>query len=403
MKTIHFIDLFAGIGGFRYGLEEANRIRRLGSSRSIYRRGKENIHKEKQKSATKETWSFNCVWSNDWDKYASQIYKKHYRECDTRDITKVPSSEIPDHDLLCGGFPCQAFSIAGKRRGFDDTRGTLFFEIARILNDKRPRYFLLENVRGLLSHEEGKTFQTILGVLSDLGYEYQWQVLNSKNFGVPQNRERVFIIGHLGGTPRPKVFPIGVSNENNTESPKKLREQISNTLRTNYSNGKSNETHVGETGKLGQAMRVNNINKSSVTLKGLGGGLGAKTGLYAIPVLTPDREQKRQNGRRFKTNGEPAFTLTGQDIHGVMVSPTLYGFEHGTHKHFNEILPKAGLAIRRLTPTECERLQGFPDGWTEFGVNGEISDTQRYKCLGNAVTTNVVTEIGKRLAQQMLI
>jgi DNA (cytosine-5)-methyltransferase 1 len=215
---IRFIDLFAGIGGFRYGLEK--------------------------------TKGYECVYSNEWDKYAAQIYDKHFSKntqplsevikdpqgrnrtpnqdrsdgllprheqrtgdrIDTRDIRTVKSGEIPDFDLLVGGFPCQAFSIAGKRKGFDDTRGTLFFEIARILADKRPRYFILENVKGLLNHDEGKTFQTILGVLTDLGYEYQWQVLNSKNFGVPQNRERVFVVGHLRGEPRPEVFPITGSN-----------------------------------------------------------------------------------------------------------------------------------------------------------------------------------------------
>lgn len=134
-------------------------------------------------------------------------------ELDTRPIGEVPTTDIPDHDLLVGGFPCQSFSIAGKRRGFDDTRGTLFFDIARILKDKRPRYFILENVKGLLSHDTGKTFQTILGVLTDLGYEYQWQVLNSKNFGVPQNRERVFIVGNRRDVRRPNVFPL-VNNEN---------------------------------------------------------------------------------------------------------------------------------------------------------------------------------------------
>src|SRR3990167_9297486 len=169
-----FIDLFAGVGGFRYGIEKAK--------------------------------DWECVYSNEWDKYANSVYRKHYGECDNRDIRAVDS--FPDFDLLCGGFPCQAFSVAGKRGGFDDTRGTLFFEIARILKHKRPRYLLLENVKGLLSHDQGKTFQTILGVLSDIGYGVQWQVLNSKDFGVPQNRERVFIIGNLRGASRPQLFPI---------------------------------------------------------------------------------------------------------------------------------------------------------------------------------------------------
>lgn len=362
-----FIDLFAGVGGFRYGFDRATqktqeRTRQEGSQ-SI--RGKTNqlsyggpegldggTAESQQYSNGSADRQFTCVYSNEWDKYANSVYRKHYGECDNRDIRTVPSSDIPDHDLLVGGFPCQAFSVAGKRAGFDDTRGTLFFEIARILRDKRPRYFILENVKGLLSHDSGKTFQTILRVLSDIGYGVQWQVLNSKDFGVPQNRERIFIIGHLRGTPRPQVFPLG---GNDGKALKEITRNVSD------------------------AQRIYNSNGIAKTLKGLGGGMGAKTGLYAVPVLTPDRAEKRQNGRRFKTNGEPSFTLTSQDRHGVMVED---------------------MAIRRLTPIECERLQGFPDCWTATGADGEkISDTQRYKMMGNVVTTLVITEIGRKLIQ----
>ena len=144
---IRFIDLFAGIGGFRYGLESVRRIQMEGS---------------KNNADTKSRKAFQCVYTNEWDKYASQIYKKHYGECDTTDITKVNAKDIPDFDLLCGGFPCQAFSIAGKRKGFKDTRGTLFFEICRILKEKRPKYLLLENVKGLLSSKTYLTFEQIL-------------------------------------------------------------------------------------------------------------------------------------------------------------------------------------------------------------------------------------------------
>ena len=358
-----YTSLFAGIGGFDLALN------RLGHT---------------------------CVWANEWDKYATQIYNKNFTQtgrcgqeevlpvgrggntcgkpdigqhsfsCDTRDIRTVPTSEIPDHDLLVGGFPCQAFSIAGKRRGFDDTRGTLFFEIARILKDKKPSYFILENVKGLLSHDNGSTFKTIISALTELGYDLQWQVLNSKNFGVPQNRERVFIVGHIRGQSRPEVFPIGCNSAEDYAVYEGKRE-IAQTINATYARNQSDAQYVVE---QPQAFRVRSINGVSSTLQGEAGGTGAKTGLYAIPVLTPDRVEKRQNGRRFKENGDPAFTLTSQDIHGV----------------------SDGMRIRRLTPTECERLQGFPDGWTEG-----ISDTQRYKCLGNAVTVNVVYEIAKRL------
>jgi DNA (cytosine-5)-methyltransferase 1 len=150
-----------------------------------------------------------CVGFSEIDKYAIQTYRKHFPEHKNYgDATKIITSELPEFDLLLAGFPCQSFSIAGKRGGFEDTRGTLFFEIARIAKDKRPSYLLLENVKGLLSHDKGNTFATIISTIDELGYDCQWNVLNSKDFGVPQNRERVFIVGHLRGIPRPKVFPF---------------------------------------------------------------------------------------------------------------------------------------------------------------------------------------------------
>ena len=209
---LKFIDMFSGIGGFRLGLEKANTIAqptkgepKEGGNRATHIRGT-RFHSGLDSP-------FTCVWSNDNDKYASQIYRKHWGEICEQDIRTVDVDGIPDHDLLCAGFPCQSFSIAGKRRGFEDTRGTLFFEICRVIRAKRPSYLLLENVKGLLSHDNGDTFQTILGTLDELGYDCQWQVLNSKDFGVPQNRERVFIVGHTRGQRRPQVFPLGETDQ----------------------------------------------------------------------------------------------------------------------------------------------------------------------------------------------
>lgn len=302
--------MFSGIGGFELGIGD---------------RGK-------------------CVGYSEIDKYAIKTYEEHFDHDNYGDATKINPRELPDFDLLVGGFPCQAFSVAGKRLGFNDTRGTLFFDIARILAEKRPRHLVLENVKGLLSHDSGKTFQTIVGVLTDLGYFVEWQVLNSKDFGVPQNRERVFIVGHLGGEPRRKVFPlfgtdgkdIIVSGVLDTETWRKRHEQI---------------------------RRLHSVEGLSPTIPtDTGGGVMTK---IALPVLTPDRLEKRQNGRRIKDSGEPAFTVTSQDKHGLY---------DGAH-------------IRRLTPLECERLQGFPDNWTVG------SDTQRYKQCGNAVTVNVVEAV----------
>jgi DNA (cytosine-5)-methyltransferase 1 len=181
---IKMLSLFSGYGGFE-----------LGAIQAI---GAENIE---------------VVGFSEIDKYAIQIYQKHFpTHKNYGSITGIDASTIPDFDLLVGGFPCQAFSIAGKRAGFEDTRGTLIYDVLRIVKEKHPRLVLLENVKGLLSHDSGRTFKTIITALAELGYAVEWQVLNAKNFGVPQNRERVFIIGHLG-TCQKLVFPIQYKND----------------------------------------------------------------------------------------------------------------------------------------------------------------------------------------------
>jgi DNA (cytosine-5)-methyltransferase 1 len=372
-----FLDLFAGIGGFRMGMELAGH---------------------------------ECVGYVEIDKFARKSYEAIYDtegEWTAHDITSVTNDDLRllatrGIDVICGGFPCQAFSVAGKRLGFEDTRGTLFFEIARFAKEIKPRYLFLENVKGLLSHDKGRTFETILCTLDELGYDAEWQVLNSKDFGVPQNRERVFIIGHLRGQRTRKVFPI-------TRSNKKTLNQI-----------------IGGQ----QGMRVYDPEGVSCTLSSEGGGWGAKTGLYAIPVLTPERKEKQQNGRRFKKPDEPMFTLTAQDRHGVAVLRyvrTEYGkqirkqYEAGEIKekiaNIRKLEPRTdGLSntvttvekdnyllenyrIRKLTPRECWRLQGFPD-WAFEKAAKVNSDSQLYKQAGNSVTVNVIYEIAKRLKEE---
>ena len=314
---VNILDLFSGIGGFHLGLKQSGFI-------------------------------FDWVGFSEIDKYASKQYKRRFpNAAELGDITTIQCEDLPKNiDILCGGFPCQAFSIAGKRKGFDDTRGTLFFEIARILRYFRGTeqpipYFILENVKGLLNHEDGRTFATIYRVLTDLDYSIECELLNTRNFSCPQNRERIYIVGRFRGKSRSKIFPIGKPSE--IPNNRKSEEQIAATLQS--------PGHA-----CGNYKGMNMI---------------AETELYQVkPVLTPNRPEKRQNGRRFKEDGEDMFTLTSQDQHGVM----------------------EGSNIRRLTPTECERLQGFPDGWTE----GQ-SDTQRYKQLGNAVSVPVVKAIGDKL------
>jgi site-specific DNA-cytosine methylase len=258
-ETITFCELFAGIGGFRLGLEKVNyglgrvnvQEKRRGEkvTQGVYEKrkglhpvsGERTLHKDRRGNELCD-WGidqgqFTCVYANEWDKYAAQIYNKNFKsreslqgtergsvqpsryksdievggdsqpktwgdrefqqsqDIDTRDIRTVTTSEIPDHDLLTGGVPCQAWSIAGKRKGFDDERGSLWFECFRILKAKQPKYFILENVKGILSQNKGRAFEEICEHLCDCGYAIDFEVLNSKDFGVPQNRERVFIVG----------------------------------------------------------------------------------------------------------------------------------------------------------------------------------------------------------------
>jgi len=280
------------------------------------------------------------------DPYPESIYRTHFTFPNYGDLTKLTAQDIPDFDILVGGFPCQAFSVAGRRKGFQDQRGSLFFELARLLRNKKPRYFLLENVKGLLFHNEGRTFSAIIRTLTELGYCVEWSVCNSADFGVPQHRERVFLIGYIGKIPTRKVFPL--IREGTADS----QEQLPAT----------------KTAEPGQGMRyANHRRRPEICSRSV------------APVLTPDQEQIRQS-QRFKKSGSPAYTLVASKQHGVY----------------------DGYHIRKLTPRECERLQGFQDDWTRYGSTPDgnpvpISDYRRYHCLGNAVTTTVVAAIAKKL------
>jgi len=339
-EEIRFIDLFRGIGGFHLGLERSNEAiyykATPGKRNQEPRSDSSDINGESrtQRRSQSTDGGFRCVWSNDINKYATQIYKKHWPEIPevTGDIRGINEKDIPKHDLICAGFPCQTFSVAGKRKGFEDTRGTLFFEICRIAEYHRPELLLLENVKGLLNHDGGRTFSTILYALEDLGYWWEYQVLNSKDFGVPQNRERVFIVGHLGtGSSRP-IFPI-------TES-----------------KGLLDKENQGEQ--------------------------GSRTGIRGSISPTIDARYGA-----LRNSGEPYIMNIPHGYNDGFKKP-LPGLKANSGAQYNELLVNNS-RIRRLTPVECERLQGFPDGWTEG-----VSDTQRYKCLGNAVTVNVPEYLG---------
>lgn len=341
--------MFSGIGGFELGIEQAYEEKSTSETSSPKR------HLPNCDSGDFGWWWNRqpplCVGYSEIDKYAIQIYKKNFEANGIRrtgppsgygDCKKINWQEVSDFDLLTAGFPCQSFSVAGKGLGFGDTRGTLFFEIARCLKEKRPRYFLLENVKGLLSNNAGRTFKTIVSTLTELGYDIQWQVLNSKNFGVPQNRERVFIIGHLRGTSGSKVFPLRESNTRSFE---------------NEAGNKKVKKHLLSHTKANIKQRTQDAN--------LAWTLDGTSSKQAISYALDANYYKGTSEKDFIEKRKRQLVYT----------------------------PK----VRRLTPTECERLQGFPDGWTAKGIidgkEVEISDTQRYKTLGNAVTVNVVQYI----------
>jgi DNA (cytosine-5)-methyltransferase 1 len=345
MSKIKYFSMFSGIGGFELGIKNSwlarkrecdsctsRRQEKVNSERGGISQTDRDMHNSVCESCAQS--NPQCVGYSEIDKYAIKVYERQFKHENYGDATNINPQNLPDFDLLVGGFPCQAFSVAGKRGGFNDTRGTLFFDIARILAEKRPRHLLLENVKGLLSHDSGKTFQTILGVLSDLGYRVEWQVLNSKDFGVPQNRERVFIIGHLGGECGRKVFPIignaGEAVQELTQGvaqSQRIYDQngVSPTLSTMQGGGLEPKVGVTITGvdRKNQEFQAKETQTSGTLTQTMYKGINAqgRTGVKeARAVLTPDRVEKRQNGRRFKEDGEPSFTLTGQDRHGVMES-----------------------------------------------------------------------------------
>lgn len=374
-KQLTFFDFFSGIGGFRLGLERAG---------------------------------FKCVGYCDSDKYANKLYSNYFdteKECFFDDITKINTTDLPDFDILCGGFPCQSFSIAGKRRGFEDTRGTMFFEVARILSDKRPRYFILENVKGLLNHDGGKTFQTILEVLSYIGYKVQWQLLNSKFFGVPQNRERVYIIGCYGNECIGKIFPLAGTNTKNSCSGEKEniiywknskekwveeKRQTVGTIRTQTDLCRQPLLkQIPETAGNTQGNRVYTTDGISPTLTASHGNRG----LFVNKIKVRNGTKKGYDEATVGDGINLAYPLskTRRGRVGKGCSQTL-----DTACNMGTI---DGCRIRRLTPLECFRLQGFPDDMVQLGKTLGLADGYLYKMAGNAVTVNVIETVARKLAE----
>lgn len=401
-----------------------------------------------------------------------EILKEEYRngEWYSADVRSITADNMPRADCWCFGAPCQDFSIAGQRKGLDGDRSSLVREVFRVLGElkeeDRPEWLIYENVKGMLSSNRGFDFLAILLELDELGYDAEWEIFNTKNFGVPQNRERVYTVGHLRSRGRKQIFPLkGADGEDSVHEVttsviggigeinfgKQFREgnrvydgtKIATALKaSNVGNAGGNTNlysiplEVNQCGMISakrhnpqryRTYEPNGISPALTTMEG--GGLEphiivpvqfgidfnengqereisntltarynkgcakfAQTGTaVAIPVLTPDRAEKRQNGRRFKDNGEESFTLTAQDRHGVALKVNDKEVYAVWYEKYN-----CYIAIRKLTPRECFRLQGWTDDYFEKAafVN---SDSQLYKQAGNGVTVDVVAEIAKHL------
>ena len=320
-EVIKSFDAFAGVGGFTQALEACGI----------------------------ETVGFSEI-----DKYASAVLKYKYPNIlNYGDITKIKPSDLPDFDLFTFGSPCQDFSIAGKRAGIDGGRSGLLLTALEIIKEKKPRYFLFENVKGMLSSNKGWDMARTLIEMEKIGYSLWWQVLNAKDFGVPQNRERIFVVGSRNGSPREILFERGTDKET----------VVANTIRTG-GKGSLSKKHAWDLVQINQPKHSNDRVYSE---EGIGPTLNTMQGgrrqpFVARAVLTPDRVEKRQNGRRMKEDGEPSFTLTSQDKHGVFT----------------------GTRVRRLTVVECERLMG----WHSTAFYAKIS-----LCLDQA--NNFVNAVNK--------
>ena len=308
LKDLKYIDLFAGIGGFRLALD---------------------------------SFGAKCVFTSEWNKYAQQVYEDNFGIKPLGDITKIKEFDIPKHDLLCGGFPCQAFSVSGKQKGFDDTRGTLFFDIARILKHHKPKFAILENVKNIITHNNGETLSIILKTLNDLKYDVFYELLRGSNYGVPQHRERVFFICFRKDL-RVNSFSLSKPNFNMRSINDILEENVNdkeiiinrddiilekkNINKDLLGNFPSKPLRIGTINKGGQGERIYSTNGTGITLSAYGGGPANKTGAYLV------------NGK-----------------------------------------------IRKLTLRECARMMGFPENFKICN-----NKTQAYTQFGNAVIVNVV-------------
>lgn len=410
---INYIDLFAGIGGIR-----------IGASNALKKNGIES----------------QCVLSSEIDEKACETYSLNFGEKPSGDIHKI--TDIPPFDLLLGGFPCQPFSYAGKRKGFGDTRGTLFFEIERILSKYQPKAFLLENVRGLYTHDSGRTFETIIRKLHDLGYGIYDLLLNSSDFGVPQNRVRLYILGIKGSTPKMTLvtnlgaidshaFKLNYYEESlfdqniNLHSHKTVKDILEDNVSEKYScSPKFEQQLVGAIGNLEKLHGYRLIDYrggQSLHSWELGTkGLCSKSEINFMNLLIKNRRKpvfgKEQDGKKLTLEQIKTFYTDG-DIGEIITSLISKGYLKEEDGRYNPVcgnmsfevfkfLDPSSISItltssdcnrlgvvqnghvRRITPRECARLQGFPDS---FVVNP--SDQYAYKQFGNSVSVPVIEAV----------
>jgi len=324
MIKINQLDLFSGIGGFHLGFEKAG-------------------------------YEVQSYFS-EVDKYAIDVYSNNFKDAKyVGSVTDVCGGELPKIDVITFGSPCQDFSLAGKRKGMGGDRSSLITEAIRLISECRPSLFVWENVKGTFSSNNGEDFWAIIQAFANIGgYRLEWQLLNTKWF-LPQNRERIYLVGYLTDGSGGQVFPIGEDNKQANE----LQRQQANTctLTTRYEAG-GNGSYIAERKLNAQEIRVNSATKRGYELATEGDSVN-----LSVPT---------SNTRRGRVGKGVAQTLDTQCNQAVIKDK-----------------------IRRLTPIECERLQGFPDDWTKFGNEGEISDTQRYKMCGNAVTVDVVKAVAE--------
>ena len=345
---INLLDLFSGIGGFHLGLERAG-------------------------------FKINS-YNSEIDKYAIQVYKHNFKDSTyVGSVTDVQGGELPRINGITFGSPCQDFSLAGKRRGMSGERSSLIFEAIRLIKECRPDFFIWENVKGTFSSNNRQDFAAILQAFANIGgYRLEWQLLNTKWF-LPQNRERIYLVGYLGDGSRGQVFPIGKINQKDKYVQRQQGD--TNTIKRNYA-GLTNGSYIIERKQHKQAKIAAQRGRS---YRGQPQQLEYRLDGNTNTLSSVQKDNYVLGYSRDKKG--KVVSRHNKDLANTIHSSS--GTGNNTDQFVN--------AIRRLTPIECERLQGFPDNWTQEGVNGPISDTQRYKMCGNAVTVDVVEAVGERI------